>query len=227
MRLALLALLAFAACAPKDPPVTAEAGKALFPQAGCASCHKVGAEGSATGPDLTMAGFRHSAEWLELWLSDPQAWKPGTLMPNRRLSGPARRALVLYMVGLKGEAWAKGARPWEDARLKTPEERGRVLYARAGCVACHGFNGRGGFPNHGAVGGFVPALDKVSEGYTKAELIKKIRAGVPKPLPADPNGRPPLIAMPAWGEVLSDAELDAVASYLLTLRPGSGASSDW
>jgi mono/diheme cytochrome c family protein len=220
-------LLALAACAPKDAPVTTEAGKALFSQAGCASCHKVGAEGSATGPDLTLVGFRHNSEWLDLWMRDPQAWKPGTLMPNRRLSGPARQAIVLYMSGLKGEAWPKGGRPWESPALKTPEERGRVLYARAGCVACHGFDGRGGFPNHGAVGGFVPALEKVHEGYTKAELVAKIRAGVPKPLPADPNGRTPLIAMPAWGQVLSDAELDAVASYLLTLRPGTGASSDW
>jgi mono/diheme cytochrome c family protein len=214
--LALAGLLG--ACAKGDPSGPL-AGKAYFFQAGCASCHKIGDEGSAVGPDLTLAGFRHSSEWLDLWLKDPQAWKPGTLMPNTRVPDAARLAIVGYLAGLKGQDWPKGARPWDDSALKDPVARGRVLFARAGCSGCHGSAGAGGQPNNNVKGELIPALDGVFETFTKAELVQKIRRGVAAPQRADPAGPAPLVRMPAWGELLDEAELDAVASYLLSLRP--------
>lgn len=224
-RLVPLALL-LAACS-KPAPVGPGAGKAYFKQVGCTSCHRVGAEGSATGPDLSFVGLRHSAAWLDLWMKDPSAWKPDTLMPNSRLPAEARKAIVEYMAGLKGQDAPPGRRAWDDPALKDPVARGRVLYARAGCVACHGLAGAGGYPNNNVKGGQIPALLKVSEGYNKAELIKKIRVGVPSPMKADANGPEPLVTMPGWGAVLDDSELDAVASYLLSLTPASTGSEGW
>ncbi|MCR4296788.1 MAG: cytochrome c, partial [Elusimicrobia bacterium] len=61
------------------------------------------------------------------------------------------------------------------------------------------------------------------EGFTKAELIKKIKTGVPESQRDDPKGPAPMIRMPAWGEALDESELDAVASYLLSLTPGEQA----
>ncbi len=227
MRRLLPALLLLAACSQPVPPGPG-AGKAYFKQVGCASCHRVGGDGSATGPDLTFVGFRHSEEWLALWMKDPQAWKPDTLMPNTRLPEEARKAIVTYMAGLKGADAPPGKRAWDDpSLLKDPVARGRVLYARAGCVACHGLGGKGGYPNNNVKGGLIPSLLKVSEGYNKAELVKKIRLGVPRPEKADPKGPEPLIGMPAWGAVLDDAELDAVASYLLSLSPASSGEEGW
>ncbi len=228
MRRGALALaLLLGACSSPTLPEGPEAGKAYFKQAGCQTCHRVGGTGSATGPDLTFVGFRHSPEWLERWMKDPQAWKPDTLMPNTRLSDGARRSIVAYMAGLKGQDAPAGRRAWDDPSLKDPVARGRVLYARAGCVACHGLGGKGGYPNNNVKGGVIPALVKVSEGYNKAELIKKIRLGVPRPEKADPNGPEPLVAMPAWSGVLDDGELDAVASYLLSLTPASSGGDGW
>lgn len=225
--LALLAVLASACSSPSLPPGP-EAGKAYFKQVGCMSCHRVGSEGSVTGPDLTFVGYRHSAEWLETWMKDPQAWKPDTLMPNTRLPDSARASIVAYMAGLKGQDAPPGRRAWDEASLlKDPVARGRVLYARAGCVACHGLGGRGGYPNNNVKGGVIPALTKVAEGYNKAELIKKIRHGVPRPEKADPKGPEPLVSMPGWGDVLDDAELDAVASYLLSLTPAASSADGW
>jgi mono/diheme cytochrome c family protein len=94
-------------------------------------------------------------------------------------------------------------------------------------VACHGFGGKGGYPNPGAVGGAIPALNKAYEGFTKAELAAKIRAGVPEPQKADPNGPAPMVRMPSWGGYLTPAEIDAVAEFVLSLRPGEAAPSDW
>lgn len=217
---------ALAACS-QSAPTGLSAGKALFTQAGCASCHKIGSQGSAVGPDLTLVGYRHSAEWLDLFIKDPQAWKPGTLMPNTRLAEPGRKALVGYLSGLQGQDWPKGERPWDAASLKDPVARGRVIYARAGCVGCHGSEGTGGFPNRHAKGGMIPALNKAAEGFSKTELIAKIRKGVASPQSADPAGPAPMIRMPSWAEKLDDAELEAVASYLLTLSPSKTEKTDW
>lgn len=219
-----LAAAALAACSSRTPTGT-EAGRAYFVQAGCASCHRVGALGDAVGPDLTFVGFRHSPRWLDQWIADPQAWKPGTLMPNKHLPPAARAAIVAYLAAQKGQEWPKGARPWDG--VADPIARGRLIYLRAGCVACHGQGGVGGYPNNNVAGGRIPALSGVSETFAKAELIAKIRNGVPAPMKADPKGPDPLIWMPAWGQVLDDAELDAVASYLLSLKPADGQKADW
>jgi mono/diheme cytochrome c family protein len=203
------------ACGHSAPSTPASAGKAYFTQAGCASCHKIGDEGSAVGPDLTLAGFRHDAAWLDLFIKDPQAWKKDTLMPNKRISDEARKAIVEYLAAQKGEAWG-GAKPWTGVADNL--EKGRVLYHRAGCVGCHGPAGAGGYPNNNVAGGLIPRLNNVKETFTKAELIAKIKKGV-KPIKNDPKGLAPMIAMPAWGEKLDDQEIGAVADYLLSLTP--------
>ena len=216
--------LSFSACS-LQPPSGPVAGKAYFVQAGCASCHRVGREGSATGPDLTLVGLRHSDKWLDVWLSDPQGWKPGTLMPNKRLSPLARAAIISYLMTLKGQDWSRGGRPW-DAQ-SDPVARGRLIFTRAGCAACHGRGGAGGSPNNNVAGGMIPALAKVSETYSKPELIAKIKRGVTAPIKKDPQGPDPLVIMPSWSGVLDDDELEAVASYLMSLKSGKVESTDW
>lgn len=220
----LLAAAGAAACSFK-PPSGPVAGKAYFVQAGCAACHRVGGVGNAVGPDLTFVGFRHSPQWLDLWIKDPQAWKPGTLMPNKRLSPAARASIVAYLAEQQGQEWPKGSRPWDG--LSDPAARGRLIYLRAGCVGCHGQGGAGGYPNNNVAGGKIPALSNAAETFTRAELVAKIRNGVPAPVKADPKGPDPLVWMPSWGKVLDDAELDAVAAYLQSLKPGDAQKTDW
>jgi len=180
--------------------------------------------GSAVGPDLTLVGLRHNAEWLDLFIKDPQAWKKDTLMPNKRMSDEARKAIVEYLITLKGQDWPKGGRPWDG--VTDPIARGRVIYNRAGCGGCHGAEGAGGYPNNNVKGGLIPPVAKASEGYSKAELLAKIKKGVPQPQKADEKGPAPLIHMPAWEGTLDEAELDAVASYLLSLAP-AGEKADF
>lgn len=223
----LLAALLSAACN-QAAPTGPSAGKAFFVQAGCASCHKVGELGSAVGPDLTLIGLRQSPEWLDLFIKDPQAWKKDTLMPNRRISDEARKAIVDYLGGLKGRDWPKGARPWDAPSLiKDPVARGRVIYNRAGCVGCHGIDGAGGYPNNNVKGGLIPPLRKAAEGFSKSELVAKIKKGVPQSQKDDAKGPAPMIRMPAWGEILDDAELEAVADYLLSLAPAGKDKADF
>ncbi|MDD5301953.1 MAG: c-type cytochrome [Elusimicrobia bacterium] len=224
----LLILVLIAAGCKQAPPTGPGAGKAYFAMAGCVNCHKVGDEGSAVGPDLTFVGFRHSPEWLELFIKDPQAWKKDTLMPNKRMTEEALKALVAYLKELKGQDWPKGGRPWDAPSLiKDPVARGRVIFNRAGCAGCHGADGLGGYPNNNVKGGLIPPVNKAADGFTKAELIAKIKKGVPRSQKADEKGPAPMIRMPAWGETLDDAELDAVASYLLSLRPAGAEKPEF
>ncbi len=222
--LPLILAAALAACSSR-PPSGPLAGKAYFAQVGCAACHRIGAAGSAGGPDLTLVGFRHSPEWLDLWLRNPRAWRPDTPMPNPRISPAARAAIVSYLSALKGADWPKGARPWDGAG--DAAARGRLIYLRAGCVACHGLGGAGGYPNNNVAGGKIPPLANASRAFTKAELVAKIKRGVPAPVRADATGPAPLVRMPSWERVLDDAEIDAVATYLLTLEPEPSQQTEW
>jgi mono/diheme cytochrome c family protein len=217
---AALCLVLLSACGQK--PKVENAGRAYYEALNCRACHRIGADGSDGGPDLTLVGFRHSRLWLDTWLKSPQAWRPGTLMPSPELSEKAREAIADYLATLRGQDFASGL-PWNSPELKDkPIGRGLLIYGRAGCIACHGKDGRGGYPNNNVKGSAIPALASVSQTYTKAELARKIKNGV-TPAKADPAGPEPLVAMPKWGETLSDDDINAVVEYLFSLKPGTSS----
>ena len=151
-------------------------------------------------------------------------------MPSFNLTDAARTDIVAFLSEQRGQAWQAAGRPWNHPEVKDAGlKRGELLFSKAGCVACHAQEGRGGYPNNNVVGGQIPSLAKVFEGYTKDELKAKIRGGV-TPDAADPSQPAPMINMPKWGEVLSDDEIDSVAEYLISLgkkAASSGKGSDW
>jgi len=196
-----LACIASAAAAEPAP---------LFEAHGCRSCHKIGERGGNAGPDLTTIGIRRSPEWLNKWLASPRAYKHDTKMPEQGLPASDRAALSEFLSAQKGQAWGK-RRPWDKTY---GAYQGRIIYSRAGCVACHGVAGRGGHPNPGAHGDMIPALPALLATYTKDELISRIKRGS---VPETHGGPPAAVDMPAWDGVLTPSELDALADYLLTL----------
>ncbi|MBI3299752.1 MAG: c-type cytochrome [Elusimicrobia bacterium] len=216
-----LVLLVLAAGCRQGPRTPEAAGKGVYAAYDCKRCHRIGAEGGDAGPDLTFAGFRKTPEFMAVWLKDPAAWQPNTLMPNFSLNDEARVQLAAYLGTLKGEAHRgpEGA-PWDQPAFKAdPLKRGAEIYARAGCVTCHGKGGKGGYTNLNAIGGKVPAVERAKEGFSRAELIKRIADGVRHPTKADPAGPEPMLWMPAWKEALKPDEIEAVADYVLSLAP--------
>lgn len=212
MRAVLLAVLVSA------PALAADPGAALFASHGCSSCHKVGDTGGNSGPDLTLVGHRRPRAWIDAWLASPRAYKHDTRMPEQGLSDADRRALSLYLSAQRGQAWTE--RPWLRAGDALVD--GREVYVRAGCVACHGPAGRGGHPNPGGRGGWIPALPPLLATYKKDELVWKLKRGAKAD--AEP-GRVAEVDMPGWTGVLDEAELSALADYLLTLA-GPGPKDD-
>jgi len=225
-----LVLLSLAACSRQETLTDPVArGARDFSGLGCVKCHKIGDNGHEWGPNLTLIGFRKSPQWLDAWLKSPHAWNSKTVMPNFNLPDETRADLVAYLSSQKGQAWSEY--PWRTmgARALPAAERGRLIFNQAGCVACHGQFGGGGYPNNNVAGGLIPALTNVSEGYSKSELHVKIQNGA-VPIPNDPSAPKPLIQMPRWGEKLRSDEIDALVAYLFSLKPkpapGSAAAKD-
>jgi len=87
-------------------------GERVFLSEVCVSCHVIRgttAHGTA-GPDLTHVGGRATigagvlasdVASMRAWLSDPQRYKPGSLMPRVPLSDTELDVLASYLVGLK------------------------------------------------------------------------------------------------------------------------------
>lgn len=103
---------------------------------------------------------------------------------------------------------------------------GAELYKTKGCVMCHGEGAKGGVPNRYSQNQFIPALEKVAEGYTEDELKEKIRKGVSSVAAADPDGHVPILVMPSWKDKLTDEELDRIVAYLMSLAPKGGKEDD-
>ena len=104
---------------------------------------------------------------------------------------------------------------------------GWKVYTGKGCVFCHGIGGAGGIKNPNAVGGAIPSLLKVAEGYTAEELKHKIHEGVKsEDMSTEPGSKsPPPLYMPAWENNLTEKEYDDVAAYLMSLAPKKAGES--
>jgi cytochrome c oxidase subunit 2 len=101
----------------KEPALTppdgspAAAGLAVYRLANCVGCHTLrGVSGGGIGPDLTHFASRktiaggilpNTAENLARWLRRPTAVKPGSLMPDQKLSDSEVAALVAYLQSLR------------------------------------------------------------------------------------------------------------------------------
>jgi cytochrome c oxidase subunit II len=90
----------------------AQRGERLFVNRTCANCHMVAGTAATQriGPDLTHIGSRamlaggaaeNTPENLALWLHDPNIFKPGSHMPNLRLSKDDVRELTAYLETLR------------------------------------------------------------------------------------------------------------------------------
>jgi cytochrome c oxidase subunit 2 len=93
-----------------DPAV--EEGKRQFIANSCGTCHQIGGTNAngVFGPDLTHFASRqtlgsgvaqNNEENLRSWLRDPQALKPGCLMPNMQLGDKQVQSILAYLRTLK------------------------------------------------------------------------------------------------------------------------------
>jgi ubiquinol-cytochrome c reductase cytochrome b subunit len=95
-------------------------------------------------------------------------------------------------------AWSGNSIPPQYVKGRTPLElRGALVFQNKQCRNCHALGGEGGERG--------PALDAVATRLTKDEMVRQVIQG---------GGN-----MPAYGKKLSPAEVEALVSFMQTLRP--------
>ncbi len=145
-----------------------------------------------------------------------------------------RRALVVMGVIAAAVVIDLAARPAPPVPVRAPAqpvagtaiERGRAVFAKYGCAGCHGADGKGGFPNPNAeTDGKVPGVIYAKEGFTRAELRKKVLDGLATVGKKDANGPRPPFRMPGWRGVMSDTEVSDLVEFLFSLYPKTETQS--
>jgi cytochrome c2 len=187
--------------APDADPVAA--GRLLLSELHCTACHKtpkdaLGAVAPKQAPVLDEVGDRVRIDWLRKFLAEPHATKPGTSMPDLlghftpEQRGEQVEALVHFLAttGSISDTHAD----------QTAARRGRGLFERIGCTACHDSQARNAAP----LATSVPLPD-LAKKYTAASLATFLK----DPLKSRPSGR-----MPAFG--LRDEEYRDLAMHFLS-----------
>jgi cbb3-type cytochrome c oxidase subunit III len=198
---------------------TVAAGAHAFVQFACAQCHGANGRGgvSADVPALTSVGKALTVAQLTTIIDhglgeSKNPTKPYMPVWGAVISKRQVRDLVAYLhAGLPPVA---GAVPPAVPRNQGAAVAGAILYVRDGCINCHGPNGLGGVPNPQSPDKTIPplsGLDFRKEFNTDAKIIAVIRSG-------SVIGRAPIVSMPHWGGIISNADLQALVAYLKTLK---------
>ncbi len=128
----------------RTAPVTdnVTAGKHVWEQRICQDCHTLLGIGGYWAPELTKEAERRDATYLTSWLKDPQAVKPGTTMPNQRLSGQQVSDVIAFLQWVdKIDTNKWPPTPKAGGSGGTPQ--GALLFQQLGCIGCHRINGQG------------------------------------------------------------------------------------
>jgi mono/diheme cytochrome c family protein len=189
-----------------------KAAELLREKLSCLGCHRIGAEGGGIGPDLSRSSPARSAEHVLRIMRSPREVAPQGIMPPVAMPPATARLIASYIATLN-----EAPRPVTVTPLLRPTatDTGAVLYARL-CASCHGATGQGDGPN----AAYLPvqparhASAQLMSGRTDDRLYDGIAAG------GAVLGRSP--RMPAFGAMLSDAELRALVRHIRVLCRCSG-----
>jgi cbb3-type cytochrome c oxidase subunit III len=200
---------------------TVAAGAHDFNQFACAQCHGMQGRGGVSPyvPALTTVGKQLTVRQLKQIIDHGLGESANPTRPYMPVWGQVISAqqvsdLVAYI--RSGLPAVPGATPPAEITEQGAAVEGSVLYQRYGCINCHGPNGLGGVPNPQSPDKSIPPLsgaDFFHEFNTDQKIIDVIRSG-------SVIGRAPIVSMPHWGGIISDAQLHALVAYIKTLKTG-------
>ncbi len=171
------------------------AGRLLITELNCTACHLSDDPSllPKRGPDLSAAGNRFSSDWIERFVANPSAIKPGTTMPNvlhahqQKDRSRIAASLSAYLSSLRrplGEVRGTGLHPVPHQFWNLGDvDHGRTLFHRIGCVACHGPD-----PEHETVEMPASQTDQLLELLDPEELEELGLASAARSGPVQPLG---------------------------------------
>ncbi|NJD26288.1 MAG: cytochrome-c oxidase, cbb3-type subunit III [Betaproteobacteria bacterium] len=168
-----------------------EMGKRLY-LTYCMQCHGADARGAKGFPNLADNDWQWGGE-PEQVVATIAAGRMGVMPPHPQLGAETIKDLANFVRSLSGL-------PGDSVRAA----KGKEAFVAAGCLGCHGPEGKGNI----AMG--APNLtDKVwLYGSSEATIIETIT-----------NGRQN--KMPAWKEFLGDGKVHVLSAYVLSLSQGA------
>ncbi len=193
----------------RTPAVTDQVahGKYVFQRKNCNDCHTILGIGGYFAPDLTKVADRRDSTWLRSFLTDPQAAKPGTTMPNQQLAA----ADVLDVVAFFDWVRRIDTNQWPPQPLTAiGTAAGRPTppgaWQAKGCGGCHMVDGQG-------ASGPGPDLSHI--GSTPYDALANTPEFLDRWL-TDPPAVKPGTLMPKLP--LTHEELDSLVRYLTALK---------
>ncbi len=172
------------------PASMVQQGEKLLNDRACLACHKLGGKDGGIAPELSYEGLLRAEPWLFDHFKNPHSTVPDSIMPTFRFTDDEFRAMSAYLATLKA-----------PPKLDTGAEIYQTL-----CQRCHGEKGDGQGMISIYLDPYPRDLTKASfmNSKTEARLLDSIKNGV--------GGT----SMPAWSKVLSDDQVKAVLSHVLT-----------
>lgn len=194
---------------PVASPALAERGRDLFQRHDCLACHRVGAQGRGTGPDLSYAGTRGVPDtWHErhLTLRASRA-EPEWRQSYGELSLEDQLAIQEYLRTLQGAPRLLAA---------------KTLAHQLGCRGCHKINGIGG--DEGPDLTRVGLKSEHTLDFTHVEGPHTLSTWLEEHFLA-PDRVVPGSKMPSPG--VTKEEADLLTLYMLSLRPLDAPQEHW
>jgi len=172
----------------------------------CSSCHTLNGEGGNAGPDLSREGSIRSIDFLQSFISDPEAIFPASTMPAfKTILNPQQISdLANYLYSIKGQVSTttipvvtnipstSTVSPTTTIPSQSPSE----LYSNL-CATCHGNNRQGGLG---------PALTPtVLQGESSSNIANVISDGMG--------------IMPGYSTKLTAEQINDLVNYLKNESP--------
>ena len=177
--------------------------------------------------------------WLMKKLDHPRVLNPGvppsqlppgeeevfpSAMPHFGLADDEVQAVTVYLLSLTASnlpvSYVIPAPPEPVPTFTSDVERGKAVFEKYGCAACHGIGGVGGRKNwNSGLGEEVPSLMYVKAYYgNDVESLKNLIRNGRQPVPRAKVNRPrPSLYMPSWKDRISEEDLNALVAYLFSL----------
>ena len=109
------------------------------------------------GPNLKEVKAKLRKDWIPVWISDPQAFRPGTKMPTFRLEDDEIKAISAFL-------WQSALEVKLPTQAQGDAAHGKELFKTLGCLGCHSINGQAIDMGTQTIGGdFAANLSRVGE----------------------------------------------------------------